>query len=81
MVIVTESGSQYRIFNGLCKKYDTEGVMVDVFKPLTIKAIEDDASSWEDIDKSQDGPVVGKRLYIAGFESQWFTTRVVQLSP
>jgi len=81
MVIITESGSQYRIFEGLCKKYDTDGVMVDVFQPFIIKAVDDNAKSWEDIGNGTDGPVVGKRLYLAAPGGNWLTTRVVQLIP
>jgi len=81
MVIITESGSQYRIFDGLCKKFNAEGEMVDTFKAYQFKALDDDVSSWEDIADCPDGIEVGKRAYIGGFNTWWVTTKVVELIP
>jgi hypothetical protein len=81
MVIVTESGSQYRIFDDFCKKYDADGVMVDSFKVWTIKGIEPGQESWESIHESDAEVAVGKRMYISGKDSWWLTTPVVRLIP
>ena len=81
MVIVTQSGSQYRIFDGLCKKFDAEGAMVDTFKAFDFRTVDDDVSSWEDIANCPPGIEVGKRAYIGGFSAWWVTTPVVELIP
>jgi hypothetical protein len=81
MVIVTESGSQYRIIDGLCKKFDSDGAMVDVFKLWTMKVIQTDKISWEELHEAPEGePVIGKRLYIAGKDCWWITTPVKLVS-
>lgn len=81
MVIVTESGSQYRIIDGVCKKYDPEGVMVDVFKVWSMKVIDRSDISWEDLHEAPEGePVIGKSLYLSGKETWWITTPVKSVS-
>jgi hypothetical protein len=80
MVVTTESGAQYRIIDGLCKKYDAYDVIVDVFKVYSIKALDEHVESWEDIHNSEDGPAVGKRMYVSGPNSWWISTKVVSVS-
>jgi hypothetical protein len=80
MVVTTESGAQYRIVDGLCKKYDADGVIVDVFKMYSIKALDESVESWEDIHNSPDGPAVGKRMYVGGLNMWWISTKVVSVS-
>ena len=79
MVVVTESGSQYRIFDGLCKKYNSEGAMVDVFKVWEMKAVEPWVKSWEDLYECDSKVEVGKSMYISGKEGWWITTPVVEV--
>jgi len=80
MVIVTESGAQYRIVDGFCKKYDSDGVIVDVFKVYSVKALDEGVESWEDVHNSPDGPEVGKRMYVSGSDSWWISTKVVSVA-
>ena len=79
MVIVTESGSQYRIFNGLCKKYDSTGAMVDMFKVWEMKAIEPWVKTWEDLHESNVPVQVGMNMYISGKDNWWISTPVVEM--
>lgn len=76
MVVVTESGSQYRIFDGICRKFDKDGIMVDIFKVWVMKGINLDALTWQDLHESKDKVEVGKRMYIAGSNVWWITTPV-----
>lgn len=80
MVITTESGSQYHIVDGLCRKYDADGNRVDTFKAFDLRSLDDDVSSWEDVAYCPPGIEVGKRAYIGGFNAWWITTKVVSVS-
>lgn len=81
MIIVTESGAQYRIVDGLCKKYDGEGALVDAFKVWTMKVIDRSDMSWEELHEAPEGePVIGKRLYLSGKDRWWITTPVKSVS-
>lgn len=80
MVIVTESGAQYRIIDGVCKKYDNTGAMVDVFKVWEMKAVEPWMKSWEDLYESKDEVEVGKSMYISGRDGWWISTPVVSIT-
>ena len=81
MRVTTESGSVYEISeHGICVKTNSDGYRVDAFKAMTIKAVPDSASSWEDIYNTPDGdPVVGQRMYISGLNTWWLTTPVVKV--
>lgn len=76
MVVTTESGSEYHIINGLCRKRNAEGVIIDVFKVWEMKAVEPWVKSWEDLYESKAEVEVGKSMYISGRDSWWITTPV-----
>lgn len=79
MVITTESGSEYRVVNGVCKKYNPDGMIVDVFKVWEMKAVEPGLQSWADIAECKSEIQIGKRMYIAGRDGWWITTPVVSI--
>lgn len=80
MVITTESGSQYRIVDELCKKYNAEGMIVDVFKVWEMKAVEPWVKTWEDLHESTEEVQVGMSMYISGRDGWWITTPVVSIT-
>lgn len=80
MVIVTETGSQYIIIDGLCVKKNKEGVSVDSFKIWSMKPVPHDVKQVNQIFALPEGkPTVGQRFYVAGKDSWWVTTRVVSV--
>jgi DNA repair photolyase len=80
MKITTETGSCYVIERGICKKLDSAGRTVDVFKVYMTKAVSDEVNSIEEIyELERSEPEVGKRLYISGKEAWWISTKVVRI--
>jgi hypothetical protein len=80
MVITTQSGAKYRIVDGLCKKYDSDGIIVDVFKVWDMRAVEPGLESWEDLAECNSEIQIGKRMYISGKDNWWITTPVVSIT-
>lgn len=81
MRITTESGSVYNIDSrGICIKSNSEGKQIDAFKVIAIKAIGENVSQWSDLAEiPNSSPVVGKRMYISGFNTWWVSTAVVKV--
>lgn len=81
MRIITKTGSVYQIDQGFCVKRDANGTYIDSFKAWTIKALPDEVTTWDEIHALPFGePEVGKRMYIAGKDVFWISTRVVSVS-
>jgi hypothetical protein len=81
MVITTETGSSYQIEDsGICKKRDSAGRFVSVFKVIRMTRVPDSAESMEDIlSMFPEEPAVGSRVYISGLNEWWLSTRVVAI--
>jgi hypothetical protein len=81
MKITTETGSVYLIGDsGICEKIDKNGTVIDVFKPFVTKPVPDEAETFLDIVNLPPGdPVVGQRMYIAGLDIWWISTRVASI--
>lgn len=80
MKIYTESGSHYEIDNGICRKFNSEGMGVDAFKVFAMKAIDPNIKSMKEVWTAPDAePEVGKLLYISGLNSWWLSTPVVRI--
>jgi hypothetical protein len=79
--ITTETGSTYTIKNGLCVKTSSKGNWVDTFKLWTMKPVPEDIATWEELHSLPEGdPVLGERLYLAGKDVWWVSTRVVSIT-
>jgi hypothetical protein len=82
MIIKTESGSRYEIDDhGICRKFDRDGDVVDVFKLYCMKAIPTGvitqiAQVW---DYPNGEPEVGKLLFVLGKDVSWLSTEVVSI--
>ena len=80
MRITTESGSVYEIKDGICKKYNPQGVGVDAYKVYVMKAVPSSVLTIGEIyDLPESQPEIGKRLYTSGKGSWWISTRVVSI--
>lgn len=83
MKVTTESGAVYRISeHRICYKTDHHGYHWSPFKIWTMKPIDPDnlPSTWEEVHALPSGdPVIGMRLYVAGKDEWWFSTRVVSI--
>lgn len=80
MKVFTETDSCYVIEDSLCKKLDSAGRTVDVFKVYMIKAVSDEVNSIEELHELERGePEVGKRLYISGKDTWWISTKVTRI--
>jgi len=79
LLILTKSGSKYDIDpNGICRKYDSRGEMIDAFKVFYMRPVPLGVGSMDEIFKLPEaGPEIGKYLYIAGRDSWWLSTEVV----
>lgn len=81
MKVTTETGSVYQIDDGFCVKMDADGHRIDSFKAWTIKAVPDEVTTWDEVHAlSPSEPEIGKRMYIAGRDVFWVSTRVVSIS-
>ncbi len=82
MIIRTESGSCYEINDhSICKKFDRDGDVVDVFKLYCMKAIPAGAiSQMAQVWNYPNGdPEVGKLLFVLGKDVSWLSTKVVSI--
>lgn len=81
MIIKTASGSRYEIDGSkICRKFDSDGNLIDVFKAILIKSVSKDVQSLEDLAKARKfKPTIGKRLYIAGTNGWWLSTEIVEI--
>lgn len=81
MLISTKSGSRYEIApNGVCRKYDSQGEMIDAFKVFYMRPVPLNVSSMDEIYKLPEaGPEIGKCLYIGGRDNWWLSTEVVSI--
>lgn len=81
MLIKTESGSSYKITGGICRKYNDQGLCIDAFKVISMKSVPNEGiNTFKDVfDLPQSKPEIGKRIHIAGFDSDWLSTLVVSI--
>lgn len=81
MIIKTVSGSRYEIDeHQICRKFDSEGVLIDSFKILSIKSVRKDVQTLKDLkDARKFKPMVGKRLYVAGTNVWWLSTEIMEI--
>jgi hypothetical protein len=81
MKITTETGSVYEINDGrVCHKFNKEGIVIDAFKVFYMRVVPDGVLSMKEVYELPEGdPEVGKRLYLGGKDSWWFSTRVVKI--
>lgn len=79
--VTTETGSVYDIDeNGICRKFNKEGVLVDSFKPYIIKPVPDDVYTIDAVLELPEGaPEVGKLMYVSGINTWWISTMVVKV--
>lgn len=83
MKVTTESGAVYRITkNRICYKTDHYGHTYPPFKIWVMKSLDPDnlPFEWSSLNEIPTGPPeIGKRLYVAGREEWWISTRVVSI--
>jgi hypothetical protein len=81
MIIKTESGSIYEIDDSnICRKYSSDGNLVDSFKVLFLKAVPKNITQLAEVwDYPHGDPEVGKLLYIGGVDGWWVSTPVVSV--
>jgi hypothetical protein len=81
MKIHTASGSAYELENGICRKRNSEGTVIDTFKVYFTKAVPmSGISTMEEVYDLPNGePEVGKRLYLGGRDSWWLSTEVMRI--
>jgi hypothetical protein len=79
MKIITETGSIYDIDGNLCRKY-RDGEIVDSFKVFFMRSIPSTVKDLPEIyDLPESEPKVGERLYLAGRNNWWISTRVERI--
>lgn len=80
MKVTTESGALYEIRDGICTKTGHEGRVHGPFKVVVSRVVDNDVILWPQVYTSPEGePTVGKRWYVAGFDTSWLTTTVVDV--
>lgn len=81
MKVKTISGSVYDINDhGICRKYNSDGELIDSFKVYFTKAIPNTVKQLGEIwDYPHSEPEVGKLLYIGGRDVSWLSTEVVSV--
>lgn len=79
--ITTKSGSRYEIDgHGICRKYGSDGSLVDSFKVYVLKALPTTVTSMGEVwDYPNSDPEIGKLMYIGGMDGYWITTEVVDI--
>jgi hypothetical protein len=81
VVITTETGSRYIIENNICKKTDSAGRVLDVFKVWSAKSVPDEVTTRSEIyDLPDSDPEIGKRMFIFGKDVSWISTKIVSVS-
>jgi len=80
LIIKTASGSKYEIIDGVCRKYDPEGHLIDSFKPVELKGVRKDIQNLKDLrDARKFKPAIGKRLYVTSLNGWWLSTEIVEI--
>jgi hypothetical protein len=82
LIIKTASGSRYEIDESskICRKFNSEGKLVDSFKAYSVKSVRKDVQNLKELkDARKFKPMVGKRLYIAGTNVWWLSTEIVSI--
>lgn len=81
MKITTESGSRYEIEDGgVCRKYNSNGTLMDSFKVFFKKAVPTTVTSLGEVwDYPNRDPEVGMLLYIGGKDGWWLSTEVISI--
>lgn len=81
MKITTRSGSRYEIEGGgVCRKYNSNGTLVDSFKVSYKKAVPTTVTTHGEVwDYPNGEPQVGMLLYIGGMDSSWLSTEVISI--
>lgn len=79
--ITTEAGSVYNIDeHGICRKVGSDGTLVSVFKAWSIKKVPDEVETMDEVWKLEDSePEIGYRMYIAGRDEWWVSTKVSEV--
>ena len=79
MKITTKSGSVYDISHGICKKYTSDGELVETFKVYGIKPFNTPIKRNEIYDLPDGDPKVGMCIFIWGRDVSWYSTPIVSI--
>lgn len=80
MKITTESGATYEIIDGLCYKTDHFGIGYPPFKIWIMKSVGPEIQTLNELlDSADSPPEIGKRMYVAGKDEWWISTKIVNI--